>query len=57
MYLKEGRDADVAITSPLRFVAAVCLIVTLALGIYPTPLVDGAAVSSHAIAAVSNVGR
>src|SRR5438034_3371696 len=57
MYLKEGRDADVAITSPLRFVAAVCLIVTLALGIYPTPLVDGAAVSSQAIAALSNVGR
>jgi len=41
MYLKEGRDADVAITSPLRFVAAVCLIVTLALGIYPTPIATG----------------
>src|ERR1041385_4117748 len=57
MYLKEGRDADVAITSPLRFVAAVCLVVTLALGIYPTPLVDGAAASAHAVAALSNAGR
>ncbi len=54
MYLREGRDADVAITSPLRFVVAVCLIMTLALGIYPTPLVDGAASSSHYIAALSN---
>jgi len=57
MYLREGRDADVAITSPLRFVAAVCLIVTLALGIWPAPLVDGAGVSSHHIAALSHVGR
>jgi len=57
MYLREGRDADVAITSPLRFVAAVCLIVTLALGIWPAPLVDGAGVSSRAIAVASNVGR
>ncbi len=54
MYLREGRDADVAITSPLRFVVAVCLIMTLALGIYPTPLVDGAVASSRYIAALSN---
>src|SRR5205085_9477561 len=57
MYLKEGKTADVAITSPLRIVAVVCLIVTLALGIWPAPLVDGAGVSSHAIAALSNAGR
>jgi NADH-quinone oxidoreductase subunit N len=57
MYLREGRDAEVAITSPLRIVAVVCLVVTLALGIWPAPLVDGAGVSSHAIAALSNAGR
>src|ERR1051326_307348 len=57
MYLREGRDADVAITAPLRFVAAVCLVVTLALGLWPAPLVDGAGVSSHAIAVLSNAGR
>jgi NADH-quinone oxidoreductase subunit N len=57
MYLREGRDADVAITSPLRVVAAVCLVVTLALGIYPAPLVDGAVASSQYIAALSNAGR
>src|ERR1051326_7161918 len=57
MYLREGRDADVPITAPLRFVAAVCLVVTLALGLLPAPLVDGAGVSSHAIAVLSNAGR
>ncbi|HEV2718457.1 MAG TPA: NADH-quinone oxidoreductase subunit N, partial [Thermoanaerobaculia bacterium] len=57
MYLREGRDADVAITSPLRFVAVVCLVVTLALGVWPSPLVDGAGASSHAIAVLSNAGR
>jgi NADH-quinone oxidoreductase subunit N len=57
MYLREGRDADVAITAPLRFVAIVCLVVTLALGLWPTPLVDGAGASSHPIAMLSNAGR
>src|SRR5438045_8552035 len=57
MYLREGVEADVAITSPLPIVAVVCLVVTLALGIWPAPLVDGAGVSSHAIAALSNAGR
>jgi len=57
MYLREGRDADVAITSPLRIVAVVCLVVTLALGIFPSPLVNGAGTSSRNIAALSNAGR
>jgi NADH-quinone oxidoreductase subunit N len=60
MYLREGRDADVAITSPLRFVAGLCLVVTLALGIWPAPLIDSAVVSSAhvaASAALTNAGR
>ncbi|MBV9493833.1 MAG: NADH-quinone oxidoreductase subunit N [Acidobacteria bacterium] len=40
MYLKEGREAEVAITPALRLVAAVCLVVTLFLGILPTPLIN-----------------
>jgi NADH-quinone oxidoreductase subunit N len=51
MYLKEGRDAEVAITPALRLVAAVCLIVTLVFGVVPTPLIDQAIDSSRFIAA------
>jgi NADH-quinone oxidoreductase subunit N len=51
MYLKEGRDADVAITPALRFVAAVCLVVTLFLGIYPVPMIKQITASSQAVAA------
>jgi NADH-quinone oxidoreductase subunit N len=40
MYLREGREAEVAITPALRIVAAVCLIVTLILGVLPTPLIQ-----------------
>ncbi len=50
MYLKEGREADVAITPALRFVAAVCLVVTLFLGIYPPPMIQKVAESSQAVA-------
>lgn len=55
MYLKDGREAEVAITPGLRFVAAVCLFVTLALGILPTPLIDQAIDSSSFI--VAHAGR
>ena len=51
MYLKEGRDADVAITPALRFVAAVCLVVTLFLGMYPVPMIKQVAASAQAVAA------
>jgi len=61
MYLREGKDAEVAITPSLRLVAIACLVVTLFLGMWPTPLVDGAAVSSQALAAnaavAPNAGR
>ncbi len=55
MYLKEGKDAEVLITPGLRFVAIVCLIVTLAFGVLPTPLIDQAVDSSRFI--VANAGR
>jgi NADH-quinone oxidoreductase subunit N len=60
MYLKEGREADVAITPALRFVAAVCLVVTLFLGIYPPPMIKQVAASSQAVAAraaIPHAGR
>ena len=51
MYLKEGREADVAITPSLRFVAAVCLVITLFLGIYPPPMIRQVAASAQGVAA------
>ena len=51
MYLREGQEAEFAITPALRFVAATCLIVTLAFGVLPQPLVDQVATSAHWIAA------
>ncbi len=50
MYLKEGRDAEVAVTPALRFVAGLALVVTLAFGLYPPPLIEQAAQSSMAVA-------
>lgn len=61
MYLKEGREAEVAITPGLQFVAVVCLVVTLILGILPTPLIEQAISATQTIAArttvVSDAGR
>jgi NADH-quinone oxidoreductase subunit N len=51
MYLKEGKDAEVAITPPLKFVAAICLAVTLIFGIAPSPLVEQVTRSSNWVAA------
>src|SRR5205823_8591974 len=51
MYLKEGREAEVAITPALKFVAAACLAVTLIFGIAPSPLVKQVARSSKWVAA------
>jgi NADH-quinone oxidoreductase subunit N len=55
MYLKEGREADVAITPALRFVAAVCLVITLFLGIYPVPMIKQITQSSQAVAAQASI--
>ncbi|MEA2570092.1 MAG: NADH-quinone oxidoreductase subunit [Acidobacteriota bacterium] len=61
MYLKEGTEADVVITRPLQFVAAVCLLVTFFYGVYPSPLAkvttdSSAWISSHSTP-VANGGR
>jgi hypothetical protein len=39
MYLRDGREADLAVTPELKFVAVVCLVVTLALGVAPEPAI------------------
>lgn len=51
MYLREGVEAEFAITTPLKIVAGVCLIVTLALGILPAPMIDQVIISSSHVAA------
>jgi NADH-quinone oxidoreductase subunit N len=51
MYLKEGREADVAITPSLKIVAGICLAVTLLFGILPSPLIDQVTNSSRWVAA------
>ncbi|MCU1227152.1 MAG: dehydrogenase subunit, partial [Acidobacteria bacterium] len=56
MYLKEGTEADVVITRPLQFVAAVCLIVTFFYGVYPSPLAKVTADSSAWISSHSTPG-
>ena len=40
MYFRDGRDAEVAGGRPLRFVAAVCLVITLIFGVLPSRLID-----------------
>jgi len=50
MYLRDGKDAEVATSGMLRFVAAVCLAVTLILGVVPTPLIREVGKSSSWIA-------
>ncbi|MFZ2490176.1 MAG: NADH-quinone oxidoreductase subunit N [Thermoanaerobaculia bacterium] len=39
MYLKEGKVAEVVTTPALRFVAIVCLVITLLFGVLPSPLI------------------
>lgn len=61
MYLREGRPAEVAITTPLKLVAGVSLAVTLLIGILPAPLVNQVTRSTNAIATraaiLPNAGR
>jgi NADH-quinone oxidoreductase subunit N len=51
MYLRDGREADVEASGTLTFVAAVCLIVTLILGVLPAPLIRQVEFSSHWVGA------
>jgi NADH-quinone oxidoreductase subunit N len=53
MYLREGRDADVAITLPLKLVAGIALAVTLVFGFLPTPLIDQVTASAQWVVARS----
>ena len=57
MYLREGREADVAITGPLRVVASIALLVTLVFGFAPAPLIDQVTSSSQWIAVRSGAVR
>ncbi len=50
MYLRDGKDAELVTTGGLKFVAVVCLIVTLLFGILPQPLVEEAARSGKWVA-------
>lgn len=50
MYLREGHDAEVAITTPLKIVVGICLAITLLFGIAPSPLVNQAIASSNWVA-------
>jgi NADH-quinone oxidoreductase subunit N len=51
MYLKDGTDAELSRVGSLRAVAVVCLLITLILGIVPTPLIDQVRKSSGWVAA------
>ena len=59
MYLREGPEEEVAASGSLRFVAVVCLVVTLLLGVLPSPLIRQVEVSSGTLAArvMTNAGR
>ena len=61
MYLREGVEAEFAITTPLKIVAGICLIVTLALGLLPAPMIDQVIEASSHVAAratlTSHAGR
>jgi NADH-quinone oxidoreductase subunit N len=46
MYLREGREAEVAITPGLRWVAGISLAITLVFGVAPTPLIHAVERSS-----------
>ncbi len=50
MYLRDGKEADVAITTPLKLVAAICLAVTLILGILPAGMINQAQASARWVA-------
>jgi NADH-quinone oxidoreductase subunit N len=51
MYLKEGTEAEVVSGGSLKAVAVVCLIVTLLLGVMPSPLIDQVRKSTGWVAA------
>ncbi|HEX8170398.1 MAG TPA: NADH-quinone oxidoreductase subunit N [Thermoanaerobaculia bacterium] len=50
MYLRDGHEGALPAGGTLRFVAAVCLVITLLFGILPSPLIDQAAISGRGVA-------
>lgn len=59
MYLRDGAEAEVETSGALKFVAAVCLAITLLLGLIPAPLIRQVEISSRWVAArvMTNGGR
>ena len=61
MYLKDGKEAEVADSGALKLVGAVCLAITLLLGILPTPLIRQVESSTTWVASraslIANGGR
>jgi NADH-quinone oxidoreductase subunit N len=60
MYLRDGGDAEVAVSVPLKVVAGVALAVTLILGVLPAPLISQVETSATWVAtraAIPNAGR
>jgi NADH-quinone oxidoreductase subunit N len=58
MYLRDGREAEVMNGGALKFVAVVCLIITLLFGILPQPLITEAGRSGSWVAKrVADAGR
>ena len=59
MYLRDGAEAKVEASGSLQFVAIVCLVVTLLLGVLPSPLIRQVEISSGTLAArvMTNAGR
>jgi NADH-quinone oxidoreductase subunit N len=58
MYFRDGKDAELAGGSTLKFVAMACLIITLFFGILPSLLIDQAKLSGAGVARrIANVRR
>jgi NADH-quinone oxidoreductase subunit N len=55
MYLREGRQAEIAVTPALKLVMVVCLVATLAIGILPERVLRG--ISGSAGSVVTTVAR
>jgi NADH-quinone oxidoreductase subunit N len=51
MYLREGKEAEIAVTRPLQVVVVLCLLVTLAIGLLPEMVLQGVAESAGGVAA------
>jgi NADH-quinone oxidoreductase subunit N len=58
MYFRDGQEAELAGGGALKFVAVACLVITLILGVLPSPLIDQAKLSGAGVAKrIANAGR